>query len=111
MDLNDDDIYNTEDYSVLASRFRRRIDEVSNVTDVLLVNPISGRVVMSASGLNKSYISDIYGSSVMDMMQEVANGDSIVERDIRDEGRQMTLMGVNLTRVGHSGMAVVYESN
>ena len=111
LDLNDDDIYNTEDYSVLASRFRRRIDEVSNVTDVLLVNAISGRVVMSASGLNKSYISDIYGSSVMDMMQEVANGDSIVERDIRDEGRQMTLMGVNLTRVGHSGMAVVYESN
>lgn len=109
-DLNDENLYNTDDYAVLSSRIRRRIDSMTYITDVLLVNTISGKVVISASGMNKSYVSEIYGSSVMDMMQDVANGDSMAEFDIDDEGRQMTLMAINLAGAGHSGMAMIYES-
>ena len=109
-DLNDERLYETSDYEVLSSRIRRRITGDGAVSDVLLVNTISGRVIVSASGMNRGYVGEIFGSSIMDMMQAVANGDSYAIKDISDEGEQMTVTAVNLAAMGHADMAVIYRS-
>ena len=109
-DLNDEGLYDTDDYAILSTRLRRRLSDEGEIHDVIVVNTISGRVIVSASGMNKGFVSDIFGSSIMDVMQKVANGDNYATMDIDDEGEQMTLIAVSLAAMGHADMAVIYKS-
>ena len=109
-DFNDEALYDSNDYEILSSRLRRRLNDDADVEDVLLVNSISGRVIVSASGSNKSYVSELFGSSIMDLMQTVANGDMYAIKDYKDEGDPMIVIAVNLAAMGHADMAVIYKS-
>ncbi len=111
VDLNDEYFFERSDYEFMSARLHRRITDDTPVNDVLIVNAISGRVIASASGRNRDFVSDLYGSDVMDMLQDVAGGDPYSSMDTSVDGDDMTLVAINMADMGHATIAVIFQAN
>ncbi len=110
LNLNSENLYNSDEYGILSDRVTRRVGTTGagvEVSDVLVVDALSGNVVISASGNNSGLIEEVYGSEVSDMLKNIGNGDGYVFKKIRLKGRDKAVLASSLNPSGQQAFALI----
>ncbi len=114
MDLTSAKLYDTDDYSVISDRIRRRVGTDgagSNIEDMLVTDVLSGNVIMSASGHNMEQLSGVYGEAVADMLSDIGNGDEYSFKKVRIKGNEHAVLVTSLNSSGQQAYALVTVSD
>ncbi len=110
INLSGDDLYDRDEYGTLSDRLIRRVGTDGagiNIKNMMVVDTLSGNVVISASGDNNENIANIYGSKVADLLTNISNGDEYVYRKIRLKGKTISVLLTSLNSSGHQAYAIV----
>ena len=110
VNLSSDEIYDRDEYGALSDRLSRRVGTDgagTNIKDMLVVDALSGNVVLSASGKNKESISNIYGRKIANLLVNIGNGDEYVYEKVRLKGKTLSVLLTSLNSSGHQAYSIV----
>jgi len=110
MDLSSKDIYDSGEYEIIFDRLGRREDSSEygmKIEDLLVVDNLTGRVVMSISGNNLDNLGHVYGDEAESMLADISGGNAYAYGNIFLKGQRKFVLETGLSSSGYSGYSAV----
>ncbi|MBR1860909.1 MAG: hypothetical protein IJ796_03480 [Lachnospiraceae bacterium] len=110
VNMEAEDFYNSTEYETLSERLKRRTGTDGAgvvIEDMLVVNALTGNVVMSASGHNRQALSAIYGGKAGSLLTGLSSGDDYGFEKIVLKGRNLAILETSLSSAGQQAYALV----
>ncbi len=100
-----EDFYDSEDYRRLQSALSHFVTKSGNSSlfrDCMLVDLSSGQSLVSAGGMNRQNVSEVYGQELGEALEEINNGNSYSLAEFMINGEDFFCLGLNEEPMGQN---------